>query len=250
VKVGWIVGYSHISLVFLFLFAALLGWLLRHKRRASCSADAPVRVPETRFALDHAAILYSWTSPPSTSRRRRWSRAMVADPGGGALIGGRWSRERWRAMFVVVRDVDREDAFEVPSVDDQDPVEALAADGADRPFDEGVRARCAYGCADRPDGVGSEHLVEPGCELAVAVVDQKPDRLRPVDERLDHVACLLGRPLPSRVRGDARKIDPPGGEFDKDECVQPPQQHGLDSKEVARDNPAGLGLQELPSRFR
>lgn len=28
VKVGWIFGYSHISLVFLVLFAAILGWLL------------------------------------------------------------------------------------------------------------------------------------------------------------------------------------------------------------------------------
>ena len=71
----------------------------------------------------------------------------------------------------------------MPSVDDQDPVEALAAYGADRPFDEGVRARRAHGCADYPDGVGAEHLIEQGGELAVAVVDQKPDRLRPVDER-------------------------------------------------------------------
>ena len=28
VKVGWIFGYSHVSLVYLVLFAAILGWLL------------------------------------------------------------------------------------------------------------------------------------------------------------------------------------------------------------------------------
>jgi uncharacterized integral membrane protein len=28
VKVGWIVAYSHVSLVFLVLFATVLGWLL------------------------------------------------------------------------------------------------------------------------------------------------------------------------------------------------------------------------------
>ena len=28
VKVGWIFGYSHISLVFLILFAAILGWIV------------------------------------------------------------------------------------------------------------------------------------------------------------------------------------------------------------------------------
>src|SRR5438552_5354252 len=54
-------------------------------------------------------------------------------------------------MLVVLTDVDREDSFEVPSVHDQDLVEALAARGADPPFDERVRAGCPYRCADRPD---------------------------------------------------------------------------------------------------
>ena len=55
---------------------------------------------------------------------------------------GLWPRQPlfvWRslvegavgAMLVVVTDVDREDSFEVPSVDDQDPVETLARYGAD-----------------------------------------------------------------------------------------------------------------------
>ena len=60
------------------------------------ASSRDVRVPGTRFALDHAAILYSWMSPPSRSRRRTWLRATsVSDPGGGASIGGRWWRERW-----------------------------------------------------------------------------------------------------------------------------------------------------------
>src|SRR6266550_5515967 len=52
----------------------------------------------------------------------------------------------------------------------------------------------------------AEHLIEPSCELAVAVVDQKADRLLALDERLDDVARLLGRPLTRRVRGDSRQI--------------------------------------------
>ena len=98
-------------------------------------------------------------------------------------------------MLVVVADVGREHSFEVASVDDQDPVEALAAYGADPPFGERVGAGCPYRCADDPDAVGAEHLVEPSCELAVAVVDQGPDW---VDERLDQVPRLLGRPLTGR----------------------------------------------------
>jgi len=77
-------------------------------------------------------------------------------------------------MLVVAADVDPEDSFEVPSVDDQDPVEALAAHGADPPFDEGVRARCPHGRADCSDALGAERLIERRRELAVAIVDQKP----------------------------------------------------------------------------
>src|SRR6266446_8705594 len=88
-----------------------------------------------------------------------------------------------RAMLVVVADVSGENSFEVPAVHDQDPVGALAACSADPSFDEGVRARRSYRCTDRSDAFGTEHLIERGRELAVAVVDQKPDRLRPLDER-------------------------------------------------------------------
>ena len=122
-------------------------------------------------------------------------------------------------------DVDREDAFEVPSVHDQDPIEALTADGADPPFDERVRAGCPHGRTDCSDALGAEHLIEGGGEFAVAVVDQKPDRLGPFHERLDDVACLLGRPVAGRVRGDASQTDLPDGEFDEHKHIQPPEQH-------------------------
>ncbi len=125
-------------------------------------------------------------------------------------------------MLFVVADIDRKDSFQVPTVDDQEPIETLAADGADPPFGERVRARRAYGCADRPDAVGAEDLVKRRRELAVAVTDQKPNRLRPIDKRLDDVARLLGHPVTRRVRSDARQIDLSGCEFDEHECVQPP----------------------------
>src|SRR5665647_3021252 len=89
-------------------------------------------------------------------------------------------------MLVVMTDVDPEDAFEVPSIHDQDPVETFATYGADPPLDERVRARRPHRCADRPDAVGAEHLIEPSCELAVAVVDlslihiSEPTRRTPI----------------------------------------------------------------------
>ena len=96
--------------------------------------------------------------------------------------------------------------------------------GADPSFDEGVRAGRAYRCADCSDAVGAEHLIEPSCELAVAVVDQKADRLLALDDHLDDdVARLLGRPLTCRVRGDTREIHLPARELDEHEHVQPPE---------------------------
>jgi hypothetical protein len=51
-------------------------------------------VPEIRFALDYAAIWYSWMSPPSTSRRRTWeTTTTVSGPGGSSWSVGRW----WKA---------------------------------------------------------------------------------------------------------------------------------------------------------
>jgi hypothetical protein len=76
-------------------------------------------------------------------------------------------------MSVVVADIGDKNSFEVPAVHDQDPVDALGAYGADPTFDERIRARRPYRCADRPDAFGAEHLIERGRELAVAVVDQK-----------------------------------------------------------------------------
>ena len=80
-------------------------------------------------------------------------------------------------MGVVVSDVAREDVVEVATAEDQELVEALAADAADPPL--GVRPRLwrPHGCPDNPDLFGAEHLVELSGELAVAVTDKKEGRM-------------------------------------------------------------------------
>src|SRR6266545_4349090 len=50
-------------------------------------------------------------------------------------------------MLVIMTNVDREGALEVPSIQDQHPIEALTADGADPSLDERVRAGCLCGRA-------------------------------------------------------------------------------------------------------
>ena len=80
----------------------------------------------------------------------------------------RWlARLRWlqleravRPVLVVVLDVLAQDAFEVAAVEDQQPVQALGANGSDEPFGDGVRLRRSCRRLDDPDAVRAEHLVE------------------------------------------------------------------------------------------
>ena len=69
-------------------------------------------------------------------------------------------------------DVDAEHLFELSPADDQDPVEAVAADGADPALGERICLRRPKWCADDLDAVASEDLVEDTAELAVSVVNQ------------------------------------------------------------------------------
>jgi hypothetical protein len=56
-------------------------------------------------------------------------------------------------------------------VEDQHPIQQLAAHGADPSFGDGVRSRCPHRGAQDPDGLAGEHGIEDGGELAVAIPD-------------------------------------------------------------------------------
>ena len=79
-------------------------------------------------------------------------------------------------MAVVMVDVDAEHLLELSPSDDQDPVEAVAADGADAALGERVRVRRPERCADDLDAVALEDLVEDTAELAVSVVNQTAEQ--------------------------------------------------------------------------
>jgi hypothetical protein len=63
-------------------------------------------------------------------------------------------------LGVVVIEVDAQHAVEVATVEDQQPVEALRADGADEPFRDGVRAWCLHRRLHDPDLLAAEDLIE------------------------------------------------------------------------------------------
>lgn len=87
-----------------------------------------------------------------------------------------------RPVAVVMIDVNAEHAFKLSPADDQDPVEAVAPDGANPALGERVRFRRPERRGDDFDPFASEDLVEDFAELAVSVVDQKADRCQPFRE--------------------------------------------------------------------
>ena len=77
----------------------------------------------------------------------------------------------WSA-HVVVLDEDAEHAFQMAPIQNQKPVETLAADGADEALGERIRLRRAHWRLDDRDALAGEDGVEAARELAVPVADQ------------------------------------------------------------------------------
>ena len=65
-----------------------------------------------------------------------------------------------RPMAVVMVDIDAQHLLELSPADDQDPVEAVPADGADPAFGERVCLRRAKRCGEARDGVEAVELVD------------------------------------------------------------------------------------------
>ena len=142
------------------------------------------------------------------------------------------------AMLVVVLDIHPEDLFQVTTANDQQPVEALGADGTDPPLGIGVRVRRLDRRDEHLGALGAEHVVEPATELRVAVAEHKAPSLSSIRCRQEQVAGLLGDPGSIGVGRHAGQVDPAGGQFDEEQHIQPPQPDGVDREEVAGTMPA------------
>ncbi len=68
----------------------------------------------------------------------------------------------------------------------------------------------------------------------------------PLAEAEGEVAGLLHGPLARRAGGDPAEVQPPGAMFDEYQDIDALQQHGVHVQEVDREDPGGLGVQELP----
>jgi hypothetical protein len=106
-------------------------------------------------------------------------------------------------VLVVVAAVDAKHLLEMAAVEDEDPIEAVSANGAHPTPGEGIRVRRLDRRVDHLDALRPKDLVEGAAELAVAIMDHEPERLL-ILELHGEVARLLGDPAPSGFELQAR----------------------------------------------
>jgi hypothetical protein len=138
-----------------------------------------------------------------------------------------------------------ENALEVPAVGDQDPVQALASDCADKSLSDRVGLRRPDRRVDHADALGREDVVEGARELPVVVTDQELEGPVAVRDREHEVPRLLRCPCTIRILGHASEVRSPAGELDEEQDIDPPQADGVGREEVARNHALGLTADEL-----
>jgi hypothetical protein len=101
-------------------------------------------------------------------------------------------------VAVVVVGEDPEHVLEVSSAEDQNPVEAFGASGANEALGDGVGLRRSHRRADDLEPFAAKDRVEAACELAVSIANQKAERRRAFDDRPGELSGLLA-PLSVQV---------------------------------------------------
>ena len=148
-------------------------------------------------------------------------------------------------MPVVVVPVFGEDGFEMAAAQDEEPVQALPADGADKPLGDRFRARRPAGRLDDPDPIGCEDGVEGRGELGVAISNEERGWRRPFRQVVAEVAGLLGDPATDGVGRSPGNADEAGAVLDEEQHVEPSEQDGVDREEVTGDQALRLSVKEL-----
>ena len=153
-----------------------------------------------------------------------------------STFGSQKLQPSMRSFLVVVLHVGPQGAVEMTGSEDQQPVQAVGANGLHPAFGEGVGVRGSDRCADHPHTFASEDIIKGAGELGVAVADQELDARALVREADRKVARLLGDE--DRVRTARRDADAhaPAADLDEEEHVERLQECRLHGEEVAGDD--------------
>jgi hypothetical protein len=95
----------------------------------------------------------------------------------------------------------------VAVAEDEEPVQVLPTDGADKPLGDSVRPGRADRGLDDLGVFGGEHLIEGSGELRVAVTDEEAERSPTLCEIADKVASDLGDERSGWMFADTEDVD-------------------------------------------
>jgi len=112
-------------------------------------------------------------------------------------------------LAVVMVEVDAEDRLEMATVEDQQPVETLGSNGANKALGDRVRLRRSHRRLHDPYALAAEDLVEGAAVLAVAVDGSSPSegfsvlpaQSLPSFSGVTPAGCFAVHRAPTSVRG-------------------------------------------------
>jgi hypothetical protein len=118
-----------------------------------------------------------------------------------------------RTVDVVAIGVLGQYRFQLPTSEDQHPIQQLTSNGPHPSLRIGVRPWRPYRRDEHLNGLGREDSIERGGELGVASAEHKPEPAKIVFESHDQVSGLLRHPLPHRLRGHPEHMDLAGAQL-------------------------------------
>lgn len=150
-----------------------------------------------------------------------------------------------RPVPVVMFDELSEHTFQMPRVEDQQPVQTFRPGRTNEALREGVRLRCSDRRSNDAEALALKHGIEAPRELLVAITDQHTNGFRPFSERPCDVTGLLRHPVAVRMRRAAGEMDAPCCKFDEEQRVHPLQPERFDGEEIYGDQTASLRSDEV-----
>jgi hypothetical protein len=88
--------------------------------------------------------------------------------------------------------------------------------------------------------LGLKHRIEVTRELAIAVANQKSNRLLALNESPRDLPRLLRDPRIVGMCRAARQVNSAPADFNEEEHIQSLEPHGIDGEEIDRDDAVGL----------
>jgi len=153
-----------------------------------------------------------------------------------------------RSPLVVVLTVFGENSSQVRLIQDNEPVQALLAQGPHLALRIGIGIGSSKRRPDDFHPFGPEHGIKSSGEFRVAIMDQEPNRQVVLFQRPGQLPRLLGRPRRIWMsRAPSHKYTS-GSQVNEEENVRGLKTKGLHRQEVAGEYLVLVMLQERPPR--